>query len=176
MLCCKPSQSLTPLVGIGREDEAGFLPSERGTAIGVFGYDAHPFIGGPHSPLCLKQWRTNGSFSALYVEPRLAPTLQAGDVIILDNLSSHESPKGADAMRSVGAWFLFLPPCSPDLNPVEMTFSKLRALIRRAATRTSDDLWRGVGNVCDLFTEHECNNFFKAAGYEIHRTQPVLAA
>ncbi len=73
----------------------------------------------------------------------------------------------ADAMRAIGAWFLlFLPPYSPDLNPIEMAFAKLKALIRRAAARTYDDLWRTVGHVCDLFTEEECFNFFKAAGYE----------
>lgn len=108
----------------------------------------------------------NRELFELYVETQLAPTLQAGHVIILDNLSSHKSPKAADAMRSVGAWFLFLPPYSPDLNPIEMAFSKLKALIRRAAARTYDDLWRVVGNACDLFTEEECYNFFKAAGYE----------
>ena len=102
----------------------------------------------------------------IYVETQLAPTLRAGDVIILDNLASHKSPKAADAMRAVGAWLLFLPPYSPDLNPIEMAFSKLKALIRRAAARTYDDLWRVVGHVCDLFTEDECFNFFKAAGYK----------
>ena len=76
----------------------------------------------------------------LYLKTQLAPTLQPGDVIILDNLSSHKSPKAAEAMREVGAWFLFLPPYSPDLNPIEMAFAKLKALIRRAAARTYDAL------------------------------------
>jgi transposase len=67
--------------------------------------------------------------------------------------------------RDVGAWFLFLPPYSPDLNPIEMAFSKLKALIRKAAARTYDDLWRAVGNVCDLFSATECKNYFTAAGY-----------
>ena len=102
----------------------------------------------------------------LYVDTQLAPNLSKGDVIILDNLSSHKSPKAAQTMRDVGAWFLFLPPYSPDLNPIEMAFAKLKALIRRAAARTYDDLWRATGHVCDLFTEEECYNFFKAAGYE----------
>ena len=107
----------------------------------------------------------NGELFDLYVETQLAPTLRRGDVIILDNLSSHKSPKAAEAMRAVGAWFLFLPPYSPDLNPIEMAFAKLKALIRKAAARTYDELWRAVGYVCDLFTEEECTNFFKAAGY-----------
>ena len=84
---------------------------------------------------------------------------------ILDNLSSHKGPKAAQMLREVGAWFLFLPPYSPDLNPIEMAFSKLKALIRKAAARTYDDLWRAVGNVCDLFSETECKNYFTAAGY-----------
>ena len=102
----------------------------------------------------------------LYVETQLTPTLQTGDVIILDNLPSHKSQKAAEAMPAVGAWFLFLPPYGPDLNPIEMAFAKLKALIRRAAARTYDDLWQAVGHVCDVFTDEECYNFLKAAGYE----------
>lgn len=85
---------------------------------------------------------------------------------LLDNLSSHKSPRAAARLRDLGAWFLFLPPYSPDLNPIEMAFSKLKALIRKAAARSYDDLWRAVGTVCELFTEAECRNFFEAAGYE----------
>ena len=70
------------------------------------------------------------------------------------------------ALREVGAWFLFLPPYSPDLNPIEMAFSKLKALIRKAAARTYDQLWAALGHVCDLFSDEECYNYFKAAGYE----------
>ena len=134
----------------------------------------------------------NRELFELYVETQLAPTLRPGDVIILDNLSSHKSPKAAATMSAVGAWFLFLPPDSPDLNPIEMAcaklkalievfylppyspdlnpieraFAKLKALIRRAAARTYEALWHAVGQVCDLFTDEECYNFFKAAGYE----------
>lgn len=108
----------------------------------------------------------NGEIFDLYVKTQLAPTLRQGDVVILDNLSSHKSPKAAEALREVGAWFLFLPPYSPDLNPIEMAFSKLKALIRKAAARTYDQLWAAVGHVCDLFSDEECYNYFKAAGYE----------
>lgn len=101
-----------------------------------------------------------------YVETQLAPSLQPGDVVVLDNLSSHKSPKAAQTLRAVGAWFLFLPPYSPDLNPIEMAFSKLKTLIRKTAARSYDELWQAVGHVCDLFTEQECTNFFRAAGYE----------
>jgi transposase len=82
-----------------------------------------------------------------YIETQLAPTLRRGDVVVLDNLSSHKSPQAAESLRSVGAWFLFLPPYSPDLNPIEMAFSKLKALIRKAAARSYDDLWKAVGKV-----------------------------
>lgn len=101
-----------------------------------------------------------------YIETQLLPTLKARDVVILDNLSSHKSSDAAEMLKSVGAWFLFLPSYSPDLNPIEMAFSKLKALIRKAAARTYDDLWKAVGTVCDLFPDEECYNYFKAAGYE----------
>jgi len=102
----------------------------------------------------------------LYVEGILAPTLRPGDVVILDNLPVHRSAIAASTLKEVGAWFLFLPKYSPDLNPIEMAFSKLKALIRKAAARTYDDLWRAVGNVCSLFNPQECKNFFAAAGYQ----------
>ena len=102
----------------------------------------------------------------LYIETQLAPTLHKGDVVILDNLPVHKSPKSQALLKEQGSWFLFLPRYSPDLNPIEMAFSKLKALIRKAAARTYDDLWQAVGHVCDLFTDEECFNFFKAAGYE----------
>ena len=114
-------------------------------------------------------WVIDGAMNRMtfetYVETQLAPTLSKGDVIILDNLSSHKSPRAADILCDAGACFLFLPPYSPDLNPIEMAFSKLKALIRKAAARTYDALWDAVGHVCDLFSDEECFNFFKAAGY-----------
>lgn len=115
-------------------------------------------------------WVIDGAMNAemftLYTETQLLPTLRRGDVVILDNLSSHKSPNAAAALRAVGAWFLFLPPYAPDLNPIEMAFSKLKALIRKAAARTYDQLWAAVGHVCDLFSDEEGFNDFKAAGYE----------
>ncbi len=101
-----------------------------------------------------------------YIETQLLPTLKPRDMVMLDNLSSHKSAAAAEMLKSVGAGFLFLPSYSPDLNPIEMAFSKLKALIRKAAARTYDDLWKATGEVCDLFSEEECYNYFKAAGYE----------
>ena len=100
-----------------------------------------------------------------FVNSVLAPQLLPGDLVVLDNLSAHKSKRVADAIESVGASIVFLPPYSPDLNPIEMAFSKLKALIRKAAARTYEALWTAVGHVCDLFTDEECFNFFKAAGY-----------
>lgn len=100
-----------------------------------------------------------------YVETQLAPTLQAGDVVIMDNLSSHKGPKVEDAIRARGAWVLFLPPYSPDLNPIEMAFAKLKAHLRAKAIRTIDALWNAIGDICEMFTPDECQNYFAAAGY-----------
>ena len=100
-----------------------------------------------------------------YVETQLAPTLNKGDVVILDNLSAHKSPSAEKAVRARGAWLLFLPPYSPDLNPIEMVFSKLKALLRARAVRTTDQLWRAIGQIRGLFDPQECQNHFNAAGY-----------
>jgi transposase len=100
-----------------------------------------------------------------YVETQLAPTLQPGDVVILDNLSSHKSEKAKASLKERGAWFLFLPPYSPDLNPIEMAFAKLKAHLRRIGARTIEALWKAVGDICDLFTPEECWNYLKHAGY-----------
>jgi transposase len=101
----------------------------------------------------------------LYVETQLAPTLQRGDVVILDNLKVHDSARAAAALRARGAWFLFLPAYSPDLNPIEMAFAKLKAHLRAAGARTYDALWRAVGDICTLFEPRQCWNFLRHAGY-----------
>ena len=100
-----------------------------------------------------------------YVETQLVPTLEKGDVVILDNLSAHKSPVAEQAIRAKGAWILFLPPYSPDLNPIEMAFAKLKVHLRRRAIRTIDALWQAIGQICDLFEPAECRNYFAAAGY-----------
>jgi transposase len=101
----------------------------------------------------------------VWVETQLVPTLSKGDVVVLDNLPAHKSHVAEDAIRAKGAWLLFLPPYSPDLNPIEMAFSKLKAHLRAKNARTIDDLWRAIGDICDLYKPAECANFFKAAGY-----------
>ena len=101
------------------------------------------------APWVIKGAMNRDLFNA-YIETQLAPTLRCGDVVILDNLATHKSAHAAEVLKSVGAWFLFLPPYSPDLNPIEMAFSKLKALIRKAAARSYHALWQAVGHVCNL--------------------------
>lgn len=100
-----------------------------------------------------------------WVETQLAPTLRPRDVVILDNLSVHKSAVAAGIVRARGAWMLFLPQYSPDLNPIEQAFSKLKAHLRKAAARTFDDLQDAIGSICNLYNPSECWNYFKAAGY-----------
>ena len=110
----------------------------------------------------------NRTIFETYVETQLAPALKPGDVVILDNLSSHKSERAETAIRARGAWLLFLPPYSPDLNPIEMAFSKLKALLRATAARTIEDLWKAIGSICKLFSAEECSNYFQAAGYGLN--------
>jgi transposase len=107
----------------------------------------------------------NRAIFEAYVETQLLPVLQPGDVVILDNLSSHKSETAERAIRSKGAWMLFLPPYSPDLNPIEMVFAKLKTLFRKADERTVDTSWRRVGNLLGAFTPAECMNSLRHAGY-----------
>jgi transposase len=99
-----------------------------------------------------------------YIETQLAPLLRKGDVVILDNFAAHKSEKAESILRRRGAWHLFLPPYCPDLNPIEMAFSKLKARLLKTKARTIDDLWKAIGNICKLFTSEECSNYFNAAG------------
>lgn len=101
-----------------------------------------------------------------YVDKVLVPELEPGDIVIMDNLSSHKGPRVREMIEAAGATLLFLPPYSPDFNPIENAFSKLKAHLRKAAERTVDGLWTAIGRVIDLFTPAECRNYFKAAGYD----------
>jgi transposase len=108
----------------------------------------------------------NGRIFETWVETQLAPTLSKGDIVILDNVAFHKSERARQLVRAKGAWLLFLPPYSPDLNPIEMAFSKLKAMLRKRAARSFDAISNALGEICDLFSVTECLNFFKAAGYE----------
>lgn len=107
----------------------------------------------------------NGQLFTLYVEKVLVPTLAAGDVVILDNLGSHKGKAARRAIRAAGAHLLFLPPYSPDLNPIEQLFAKLKHLLRKAEARTVEATWRKVGDLLDLFSPTECANYVRNSGY-----------
>jgi transposase len=107
----------------------------------------------------------NGEFFRLYVEQVLAPTLAPGDIVVLDNLGSHKGKAARAAVRARGAHLIFLPPYSPDLNPIEQVFAKLKHLMRRAQPRTVEDTWRKAGELIDCFSPAECANYIVNAGY-----------
>jgi transposase len=101
-----------------------------------------------------------------YVEKVLVPELEAGDVVVMDNLSSHKGPHVREMLEKAGAALLYLPPYSPDFNPIENAFAKLKAHLRKAAERNVDALWSAIGRIVDLYAPHECVNYFTAAGYD----------
>lgn len=107
----------------------------------------------------------NGELFTRYVEKELAPTLAQADVVILDNLGSHKGKRARDIIRAKRAHLLFLPPYSPDLNPIEQAFAKLKHLMRAAERRTIDATWRKSGDLLDLFSAKECANYLKNSGY-----------
>jgi transposase len=107
----------------------------------------------------------NGIIFQAYVEQCLAPTLQPGDIVIMDNLSSHKRQAVREAIEARGAKLRFLPPYSPDLNPIEQVFAKLKTLLRKAQERTRDGLWKQIGTLLDQFSQQECRNYFLNAGY-----------
>jgi len=107
----------------------------------------------------------NGEIFLAYVEQHLRPTLRPGDVVILDNLSSHKRAGVREAIEEAGATLMFLPPYSPDLNPIEQAFAKFKWLLRSVAERTVDALWRTCGQLVERFTESECRNYIRHSGY-----------
>jgi transposase len=101
-----------------------------------------------------------------YVEQVLVPTLQPGDIVVMDNLPAHKPEPIRNAIEQAGAKLRYLPPYSPDLNPIEMAFSKLKALLKKAAARTVEDLWRAVADALPRLTPGDCRNYLAAAGYD----------
>ena len=107
----------------------------------------------------------NGKAFLAYVQQVLAPSLAPGDIVVMDNLAAHKTAPVRKAIAAAGAQLFLLPPYSPDLNPIEMAFAKLKALLREAGERTVDDLWRRIGQLLDRFDPQECENYLRAAGY-----------
>lgn len=108
----------------------------------------------------------HGTAFIAYVEQVLAPTLRPGDVVIMDNLPAHKPVAVREIIEKAGATLRFLPPYSPDFNPIEMAFSKLKTILKKTAARTIDELWKAIGTAIDTFTPRECANYFNAAGYD----------
>jgi transposase len=114
---------------------------------------------------CVFKGAINGDLFLAYVEQVLVPTLTSGDIVIMDNLGSHKVAGVRQAIEAAGARVLYLPAYSPDLNPIEMAFAKLKALLRAKALRTIDALWNALGSLVACFTPGECANFLRHAGY-----------
>jgi transposase len=134
-------------------------------------WNTQTFIAGLTSDSLIAPWvikgAMNGAAFETYIRTQLAPALEPGTVVILDNLSTHKNAAAAKALKDHGCWFLYLPPYSLDLNPIEMAFSKLKAHLRKTGARTFDHLMNALGDICDLFTPQECWNYLKAAGYAL---------
>jgi len=114
---------------------------------------------------CVLDGPINGQSFTAWVEQFLVPTLKPGDIVIMDNLGSHKGAAVRTAIRSVGAKLFFLPPYSPDLNPIEQVFAKLKLLLRKAAERSVDTTWQRIGSLLDAFPSHECANYLRNSGY-----------
>jgi transposase len=114
---------------------------------------------------CVIDGPINGTSFRAYVEQFLVPILSRGDVVIMDNLGSHKGQAVRRLIRAAGAKLFFLPRYSPDLNPIEQVFAKLKTLLRKADPRTTDDTWRQIGSLLDRFTAEECANYLANAGY-----------
>jgi transposase len=122
-------------------------------------------IGGLAAPMILDGPMDGSAFRA-YVTQVLVPELAPGDTVIMDNLPAHKVRGVRNAIEAAGAKLIYLPPYSPDFNPIEMAFAKLKAFLRAAAARTIPDLWDALKNALDAFTPNECRNYFSAAGYD----------
>lgn len=122
-------------------------------------------LGGLSAPMLLDGPMDGDAFRA-YVTQVLVPELAKGDIVVMDNLPAHKVAGVRDAIEAAGANLLYLPPYSPDFNPIELAFSKLKAILRKAAARTIHELWETIAQSLDGFSPTECRNYFAAAGYE----------
>jgi len=143
-------ERLLERVPYGRWETTTFLGAMRSTG----------FV----APLCV-EGAINGALFQAWVEQHLVKVLRPGDVVVMDNLSSHKGNRIVAAIEAVGAEVRYLPPYSPDLNPIELAFAKFKKLLRDGARRTTEKLWQLCGQVLQLFTEHECRNYLKHCGY-----------
>ena len=155
------------------------IRGDRLFGIAPFGkWQTQTFIAGLTCGALIAPWVIKGAMDrsafATGIETQLAPILEPGTVVILDNLATHKSLKSADLLKRQKCWFLFLPAYSPYLNPIKMAFSKLKAHLRRLEARTYDQLIQTLGDICGLYNPDECWTFFNAAGYASDQTQNAL--
>lgn len=146
------------------------LRGTRLTGSAPFGsWGTQTLIAGLTPDALIAPWVIKGAMDgpafAAYIREVLVPEIGPGTVVVLDNLATHRNKEAQAALRDHGCWFLYLPPYSPDLNPIEQAFSKLKAHLRRIGARTFTELFNAIGEVCDLFTPQECWNYFRDAGY-----------
>ena len=134
------------------------------STLGAFSLRPTPCLKKVEAP-CVLDSPINGQSFTAWVEQFLVPTLCPGDVVIMDNLGSHKGADVRKAIRAAGAKLLFLPPYSPDLNPIEQVFAKLKLMLRRAAERTTQDTWRRIGTLLDRFAPDECARYLTNSGY-----------
>ncbi len=155
--------NMAPLRGWGVKGERlqAFVPHGHWKTLTFLAALRHDGLTAP----CAFDGPINGAGFLAYVEQILLPTLKPGDIVVLDNLGSHKSEAVRKAVKSVGARLLFLPPYSPDLNPIEQVFAKLKHLLRKAKERTVEATWKRIGALLKRFTPAECSNYFKNAGY-----------
>jgi transposase len=155
--------NMAPLRGWGPKGERlqGFAPHGHWrtlTFVGALRYDQ---LTGP----CVFDGPINGVCFRAYVEQQLVPILKPGDIVVMDNLGSHKSPAVRQLIRQAGARLWYLPPYSPDLNPIEQAFSKIKHWMRQAQKRTLDDTWRHIGRLVSTIKPQECQNYFANSGY-----------
>ena len=126
-------------------------------------------LSGLSAPMVLDGAMNGAAFKA-YAEQVLAPSLKPGDIVVMDNLASHKVAGIREAIKAAGADLLYLPPYSPDLNPIEQAFAKLKADLRKASARTVDELWQTIADLLDRFPPEECANYFRNSGYGLNQS------
>ena len=155
--------NMAPLRGWGPRGErlAAKVPHGHWKTLTFIAALRHDRVDAP----CVIDGPINGELFSAYVEQVLVPTLSPGDIVVLDNLGSHKGRRARQAVRAAGAHLVFLPPYSPDLNPIQQLFAKLKHLMRNAAPRTVEETWRKAGQLLDLVSPTECANYLKNSGY-----------
>lgn len=155
--------NMAPVRGWGPRDARllGFAPDGRWHTLTFLAALRSHALTAP----CVVDGPINGAIFRAYIEQFLVPTLRPGDIVVLDNLGSHRSPAIRSAIRSVGAKLAFLPPYSPDLNPIEQVFAKVKHWMRTAQARTIDAIHDHIAKLIDAIPSHECRNYVRNAGY-----------